>query len=266
MMQQAQQLQAQKEEEQRRKAMEALQQKQNLIRQMANLTVQFQEQKMKLLHGVTYQFLTFCKCSDTSEMLNRFFSESFGVPNGMDDWSMGVKDLGEDGAGFGANSSMGGNSSSSWSASFEISWGNSSGGMGGFNGSVSGGSNNSMPGGPSFNGSFSGGQSFNNSMMGQGGEAATTARPPADVTVTSDQDLQDRMERDQMEAKAKRFYQMDQQQRAKELFSGLVATLCERASEYVESVKSFEQYYIMYAAAMEANHQQQQQQQQQQFP
>lgn len=147
--------------------------------------------------------------------LLRFFSESFGVPNGMDDWSMGVKDLGEDGAGFGANSSTGGNSSSSWSASFEISWGNSSGGMGGFNGSMSGGSNNSMPGGPSFNGSFSGGQIFNNSMMGQGGEAATTARPPADVTVTSDQDLQERMERDQMEAKAKRFYQMDQQQRAK---------------------------------------------------
>nr|KAG5702474.1 hypothetical protein BaRGS_015106 [Batillaria attramentaria] len=75
------------EEEKREKEMEALRHKHMMVQKMANITEQFQHQKLKLVHDVTSQFLEFCK----------FFTETFGQMSRDDDWSMGVKDVwGED--------------------------------------------------------------------------------------------------------------------------------------------------------------------------
>lgn len=54
------------EEEKRQKQMEQLQEKQKIQEKLADLSLKFQEQKVKLVHGVTSQFLEFCSCSETS--------------------------------------------------------------------------------------------------------------------------------------------------------------------------------------------------------
>lgn len=176
-------------EEQQKREYENLIKKQMMVHKMANLSAKFQEQKHKLVHDVTSQFLEFCSCADTSAMMKKYFQiGGFGKMDYVSEWRQAMAmDFNDDG-----DDDM-------------VRPSNASSGMGNHNGTSNG----------------------NGTSMGGAGEMSEAQRA-------------------KFEAKAREFAVMTPEKRAKKLFESMLMALCQRASEFMQHVKQFEQFYVQW--------------------